>query len=288
MVVDTSTPHSRRAILLAAVGGAVAAAATAVGRASPGDAADGDTLQVGGTYTATTTTEIDATGSIAFAGHSDSRIGVRGSSHSGIAVYGQSLAAHRPAIAGHSANNTGVQGYSGPGDVLAAAPAKVGIFGFADQDAKAIGVYGQSYSGNGVVGSSNNMATSGVWGNNTNGGYGVSGSTTGGTSGGVGVWGSHDGGPEGVGVQGTTPHGTAVYGYSGQAVFVPDAPSDTAVYGRADHGRGGVFRGAVAQLRLVPATATSHPSSGSAGDVFLDKHNRLWFCKGGTTWVKLA
>jgi hypothetical protein len=38
----------------------------------------------------------------------------------------------------------------------------------------------------------------------------------------------------------------------------------------------------------VPSSRSTHPSSGALGDLFLDKSGRLWFCKGGTTWVKLA
>jgi hypothetical protein len=52
--------------------------------------------------------------------------------------------------------------------------------------------------------------------------------------------------------------------------------------------RGGLFAGKVAQVRLLPSSSASHPSSGSLGDLFLDKGGRLWFCKGGTTWKQLA
>jgi hypothetical protein len=49
-----------------------------------------------------------------------------------------------------------------------------------------------------------------------------------------------------------------------------------------------VFKGGKAQLRLVPSTATTHPASGTLGDLFLDKNTRLWFCKGGSTWKQIA
>jgi hypothetical protein len=52
-------------------------------------------------------------------------------------------------------------------------------------------------------------------------------------------------------------------------------------------GRGGVFQGGAAQVRLLPASG-SHPSSGQAGDLFLDNAKSLFLCKGGTTWVKIA
>jgi hypothetical protein len=65
------------------------------------------------------------------------------------------------------------------------------------------------------------------------------------------------------------------------------APNGEGIYGESDNGRGGLFKGKKAQLRLEPSTATTHPSSGTAGDIFLDKSKRLWLCKGGTTWVRL-
>lgn len=59
---------------------------------------------------------------------------------------------------------------------------------------------------------------------------------------------------------------------------------------RADgqEGRGGQFTGAKAQVRLQPATAATHPSSGQRGDLFVDKSGRLWFCKGGSTWHRIS
>jgi hypothetical protein len=81
----------------------------------------------------------------------------------------------------------------------------------------------------------------------------------------------------------------------------PGAPTETGVYGYATHdgasvgvrgtsptGRGGVFNGTVAQLKLQPSTASTHPSSGQNGDLFVDTSGRLWFWKGGTTWKQLA
>jgi len=53
-------------------------------------------------------------------------------------------------------------------------------------------------------------------------------------------------------------------------------------------GRGGRFRGGAAAVQLQPSTASTHPSSGQAGDLFVDASHRLWFCKGGTTWHQLA
>ena len=71
--------------------------------------------------------------------------------------------------------------------------------------------------GNGVQGQSGSETDSGVWGDNTHGGFGVSGSTTGGLAGpggprGIvaGVWGSNSG--QGAGVRGTNSNGDGVFG----------------------------------------------------------------------------
>ena len=80
---------------------------------------------------------------------------------------------------------------------------------------------------------------------------------------------------------------TGVHGQGGP-VGVTAVGTTIGVRGQSDDGRGGVFQGRKAQLRLLPATANNHPASGSGGDLFLDKRRRLWLCKGGTTWVKLA
>ena len=50
----------------------------------------------------------------------------------------------------------------------------------------------------------------------------------------------------------------------------------------------GLFKGPQANVRLMPVDSASHPASGSAGDLFVDRGGRLWFCKGGTTWKQLA
>jgi len=235
MAIDTVTPTSRRVLLAGALGGLAALAGSAFGRPSPVRATNGDPILVGHTYTATTVTEIDATGAPAIRGTSDSSVGVWGSSTSASGVagvsstyygvvgsstssYGVFASSHTgAAVYGNSLTNTGVQGYSGFQSVPV--PAKTGVHGYADQDGSAIGVNGQTTLGHGVFG----VATTGI-----------------------------------------------------------------GVHGKADTGRGGQFAGGKAQLRLVPSAATTHPSSGAAGDLFLDKNKRLWFCKGGTTWKQLA
>jgi len=136
------------------------------------------------------------------------------------------------------------------------------------------GVAGQSSTGAGISGSSNT-------------GNGVYGATGGDSSA---VLGWSYGIPAGSGIQGhsginaipASPANTGVFGYADQNA------SAAGVRGRSPSGRGGVFAGKLAQLRLQPSGAITHPSSGQLGDFFLDKNKRLWFCKGGTTWKQLA
>ena len=111
-------------------------------------------------------------------------------------------------------------------------------------------------------------------------------------------------GPDGnPGVRGRSEGSTGVHGYSGPYTgpTTPAARAKTGVYGLASQdanaigvyglstkGRGGVFQGKIANLRLPPSSAASHPTAGQPGDVFVDSSYRLWFCKGGASWVKLA
>jgi hypothetical protein len=82
--------------------------------------------------------------------------------------------------------------------------------------------------------------------------------------------------------------GTALIGVSAPDFPTNQVPPNTGVYGHATQGRGGVFRGTTAQVRLIPSTAATHPAAGALGDLFLDKNKRLWFCKGGSTWKQIA
>ena len=82
MAIDSTSPRTRRAILIGALGGAAAAVAVAAGRANPVSAADGQTVLVGHAYSATSVTEFDASGGAA---------GLRGKSESGHGVYGSSV-----------------------------------------------------------------------------------------------------------------------------------------------------------------------------------------------------
>jgi hypothetical protein len=81
----------------------------------------------------------------------------------------------------------------------------------------------------------------------------------------------------------TNGTGPAVQGIASGAGIGINASSKT--------GRGAVLAGGAAQAKLTPSTAASHPTSGQAGDLFVDSSARLWFCKvGGTsaTWTQIA
>jgi len=84
--------------------------------------------------------------------------------------------------------------------------------------------------------------------------------------------------------------GTGLAGYSGPAINVPSSLPKTGVLGKAMQagGRGGVFQGKAAQVKLRPSSASTHAPTGQRGDLFVDSLGRLWFCKGGTTWKQLA
>jgi len=77
-------------------------------------------------------------------------------------------------------------------------------------------------------------------------------------------------------------------GNAGVAGFTSAASRAAGEFTHTAGGRGGLFTGGKAQVRLVPGTAGTHPSGGSAGDLYVDSAHRLWFCKGSGKWVQLA
>jgi len=104
--------------------------------------------------------EAEGTSGVGVRGHSwstsGSTFGVYGMAKStgGTAVWGDSTAVTGAArgVLGTSLSTggTGVQGYSGQSPIPAPSP-KTGVFGFAAQDATAVGVKGESTSGTGVL-----------------------------------------------------------------------------------------------------------------------------------------
>jgi len=212
-------------------------------------------------------------------------IALHGQAEAGPAVVGTNHAQDHAATEGSNTVGCGVLGFSGP-----VRPASV---------PKSTGVYGRSEApkGFGVIGEATNT-TSEVYGVeglvSGSQGRGVFGWSLAETSGGTGVWGQADS-PDGVGVKGyawdgfggSKKYGTGVMGFSGSSALPPRGLPNTGVFGIGVNGRGGVFQGGKAQVQLLPSTAESHPARGSAGDLFVDKKKRLWFCKGGTAWVRL-
>ncbi len=92
---------------------------------------------------------------------------------------------------------------------------------------------------------------------------------------------------------GTTGHPRAVTAYlanpsgTGSAIYGSTAGAGAGIEGRSNQGRGGEFIGRVAQVRLLPGTGP-HPAVGRTGDLFVDNHGNLWFCKDGSHWKQIA
>jgi hypothetical protein len=177
---------SRRALLAGALGGIGAWAASAIGRTSPTQAANGDPVLLGqgNAATAVTTVTNSTAGTNAFAAQatgggvalygasssgygayatsgssygiyaiSNTGVGVRGYSSAGVGLHALNNAGTLPALIGQSqANSTGVLGVSG----LSAPTAKpkTGVYGYANQDNTASAVYGLSPLGVGIRGHS--------------------------------------------------------------------------------------------------------------------------------------
>lgn len=84
---------------------------------------------------------------------------------------------------------------------------------------------------------------------------------------GIGLWGEQ---------RGTTGAGFGVVGVGGKA------------------GRGARVSGGAAALQMLPSSAATHPTTGKAGDFFVDASARLWYCQKSSsgaiaaTWKQLA
>jgi len=87
---------------------------------------------------------------------------------------------------------------------------------------------------------------------------------------------------------GVVGYASATSGRTPAVLGTIGSPAGVAVQGNGGPGRGGLFSGRTAQVRLSPAATAMHPHTGQAGDLFVDKSHRLWFCKGGTTWKQIA
>jgi hypothetical protein len=202
-------------------------------------------------------------------GRNDNGDGVSGFSVNGNAVKGRS--AKNDGVIGESDidGKSGVFGFNTHSKGAAfgvsgttGSPDGTGVFGFADAGN---GVKGASKSNDGVVGISDSLNRSGVFGFNSK------------TSGGFafGVFGRCD-----------APQETGVSGRN-------DAENGDAVSGFSPKGYGGHFIGGRAPLRLDPANAIGPPTSGShqSGEFFVDRNGDLFYCKQGGTpgaWFRIA
>lgn len=254
MALDNTTPRSRRAILTGTLAAAAAIAVDAVARPAPAGATPIYVVLGGPNPTSGSTSISDST-------------------DAGTALTGTAIGSAGVGILGEVHGSSQAFGWN---------PSKAGVYGRAFVDADAVGVHGRSALGDGMVGETDSAGKSGVYGHQSSaGGWAVNGNNDGALTNG------YVGGTNGVFGQARGSTGSGVVGYSGSA-SPPTGPANVGVYGVAASGRGGVFKGNVAQLRLSPSMATSHPGSGAKGDLFVDTSGRLWFCKGGMTWKQLA
>jgi hypothetical protein len=266
MALELSHRRSRRSLLTGVAGVVAGAAAATMASAQSVFAAgdDGKAIHVGDNdadVRSTTTLRNTKNGRTLISMHSGgSGTGVYGASQSGVGVHG------------FSAKDIGVQG-------VAHGERGVGVWAAATSGT---GVYAQSTSGFALVAQS--TSASGVYAtsDSTSAIYSQSGSTS---DPALVSWGKgHSTGVQGISGGSTLPASPPNTGVFGTAA----GSSAVGVLGSSASGRGGQFSGGAANVQLTPSGAASHPSTGSAGDVFVDKSHRLWFCKGGNTWVKLA
>jgi hypothetical protein len=156
--VEGPTP-SRRTVLAGALGGLVAWAASAIGRAAPVAAVDGDTVLIGSSRGGASTTEIitSTPGLPALKGFSNPGAGA------GVGVLGESAGASGVGVFGRGTNATnnanGVQG-------ITASLAGSGVFALNENSgpgSRGYGVFGRSVArdGFGVLGTGDNIGVYG-------------------------------------------------------------------------------------------------------------------------------
>jgi hypothetical protein len=308
------TKKSRRMFLRGLTAGLGALGLRSLASAPAARAADGDPLTIGGANIGSSETSLDCSSQDAAfvvqnmsgikpalyglnGGTGPAVFGIRegGTGASAPGVFGEAVAAKGIGVVGKGDADlsTGVLGTGDIGvygDAPAATTNRIGVKGTAAQ-ANGIGVSGNAFGANGV----------GVKGSGAGSGLGVYGHS----DDNVGVFGASE---NASAVQGNATTYTGVYGVShvpsGGTAFagvVGDSDSNPGVAGLSSSpthaagefthnagGRGGLFSGDKAQARLKPSAAGTHPTRGAAGDLFVDKSHRLWFCKGGRNWKQLA
>jgi hypothetical protein len=186
---------------------------------------------------------------------------------------------HHPSGA---ANHTGIIFLAHDTDFAASDtsfPAAIG--GWAGGTKAVTGVYGYSAasSGYGVIGNGSGTNAIGVYGIGNNGGPAVQADAQGNSRS---IIAQNYGNNQAIWANVVNAASSAT------SVRAETAGSGSGVYAVSAKGVGAKFQGKTAQIQLIPSTDASHPACGSAGQLFLDHSNRLWFCKGGTNWHQLA
>jgi hypothetical protein len=196
---DPEVTRSRRSVIAAALGGVAGLVGHRLVNADPVAAANGDSLILGQSNSASTYTVLNSTspqGLIVYGASSgvegrssgSTGVGVFAAAHSGGAgrnygVYAQAHGTDGAGVWAFSGNNsTGVIGFSYPQGSFGnnpTNPKKTGVYGVALQDAEAMGVMGESAAGVGVKGKA--TTGSGVYGT-TQSGFGVFGYSASGTA----------------------------------------------------------------------------------------------------------
>jgi len=212
MAADIQPPSSRRAVLIASVGGMAALIANALGRPLPAHAADDDPMVVGGEYTSETVTKITTTGETAIQGVAVGSTGVQGDSTGGSGVFGS------------TETGFGVQGFSLAPPLAVSSGLKIdrlvaGEFdlGVLDTIEDRVGVHGHSSSGTGVFATSDSVSEPALVARSDAGHIGVAGIGS-------------------VGVLGATNDPTGVGAY---ALAANAAGLGLLVFGKASFGRSG-------------------------------------------------
>jgi hypothetical protein len=212
-----------------------------------------------------------AAGSIALSARNDgSGTGVKATSVAGIPIFGQitNSASAWPVV--YAATN-------------AAGPALKG-----SQSGSGYGIYGEiANTANGqpaVYGTTNGTGPA-LRGAQAGAGYGVYSQITNTANSRAAVYGKTNGSGPAVEGAHSGANGNAVYGLISNA-----SNAAAAVRGAGSSGgRGGMFSGGAAQLRLVPGGSV--PASGQTGDLFVDAAGHLHYCKAGgsnASWIQLA
>jgi hypothetical protein len=212
-----------------------------------------------------------AASSIALSARNDgSGMGVKATSASGIPIFGQitNSASAWPVV--YAATNA-----SGPALK-------------ASQSGSGYGVYGEitnTANGQPAVYGATNGTGSAVRGSQRGTGYGVYSQIANTANSRPAVYGTTNGSGPAVEGAHSGANGSAVYARISNASNAAAAVRGVGSSG----GRGGMFSGGAAQLRLVPGGSV--PASGQTGDLFVDAAGHLHYCKAGgsnASWIQLA